>query len=1254
MIRTTRRKLIITATGLIYALTWSGAVAATPSRVTRSVDRNSTVASGNVHRYARVDNDQGLADPGFLINHALAIFQTSPEQQQDLDTLLRDQQNSSSPNFHQWLTPEQFGGRFGISAADHAKVVQWLAGEGLTVDESARGGNWVAFSGTAAQVSRALNTSIHRYSVNGQKHFANAEAPRIPEALAPVIRGFTGLDDFTPNPSASGFVPAGADPDYNRGTSHYLVPEDFATIYNLAPLYKAGIDGTGQKIAIVGQSAVLLSDIRAFRVRYNLPENDPILQPYAADPGFNSTQIEGNLDLEWAGAIAPKATLYYVYGANALTALIASVNANTAPIISVSYGGCEINFSVFLYQAVAQQASAQGITILASSGDSGGATCDRQSVAPFATRGKAVSFPAILPEVTAVGGTQFNEGTGDYWAAENTVNFGSAKSYIPEVVWNENSFSFGLGASGGGASVRFSKPDWQTGPGVPADNARDIPDVSLSAAGHDAYYITYKGGIGGVAGTSASAPSLAGVLALLNHYQVKNGFQKAPGLGNINPQLYRLAQTAPSAFHDVISGDNNVPCAQGTPDCLGDSFGYAAGPGFDLATGLGSIDADQLFQHWNTAAAPVTVTLNLSSSRISLNETADLSVVVGPGSGSGKPTGNVSFSAGSIALSSVPLASVDGQQVAKMSLPAYLLGVTTATINAVYAGDATYSGAGATARLQITNPAGVSGIVPTLSSNPVYAAPADAQGLSWQTTISFRETAGVPSNLTGFTIDGVAQSLATYFPSTSIPASGTLAAPIILRGVVYPSIKVFAFTGVDPTGVKWTRQLTVRFEGPRVFQNFLMTAVPLNMQRNAAADASCGWSQRLILDETGGYNFTVTSLFASNINVSSRIAAIFGTTRLAAYGSLQGTLCWSGITPPAVNDVFVILTDESGTTYTQDLIVSFDTATTIPTKLTAEPQTLAIRDSSVSFAVDPGDKNQAWTASVFPANRTTAWLTLSRYSGAGPSQIVAQATGEGFGPGAYRASIILQSAGAVPQFLTVPVMYTLGPAGGAIVAAGNAYSFKTVASPGMVMTIYGSQLSPSIKQADSLPLPYSLDGVSAAINGIAAPLFYTSAGQLNVQVPYEAGAGPAVLGINNKGAISGFQLEITPSAPGIVVDASGAVVPAVSVRAGGIGTFYMSGEGDVTPSLRTGQPPAVGTSAANLPKPRLPLSVTVGGVQAFIQFAGIPQGVVGVTQVNFVVPSTVPAGTQSVVVTVNGVSSPAASIAVTATALGTP
>ena len=317
----------------------------------------------------------------------------------------------------------------------------------------------------------------------------------VPDAVADIVQGFLGLDNFRLKSYARivPLGPGGAAPKYSRGELHALAPEDLATIYNISPLYQAGFDGAGQSIAVVGQSAILLSDIRAFRTRFNLPANDPKIILYGgADPGFNGAQVEGNLDLEWAGAVAPKATLYYVYGASALTAITYAVNQNIAPIISISYGNCESFYSPTYYRSVAQQGNVQGITFLSASGDSGAAGCDPQGSNPFATRGRIVDFPSVLPEITAVGGTQFVEGFGNYWSSTNSPNFGSALSYIPEQVWNESDISEGLLSSGGGSSLYYPKPAWQNGPGVPDDNVRHVPDISLTAAAHDPYLITYK------------------------------------------------------------------------------------------------------------------------------------------------------------------------------------------------------------------------------------------------------------------------------------------------------------------------------------------------------------------------------------------------------------------------------------------------------------------------------------------------------------------------------------------------------------------------------------------------------------------------------------------------------------------------------------------------------------------------------------------------------------------------------------------
>jgi subtilase family serine protease len=381
--------------GAILFLSFANsAAAAVPDRIRGPVDTGRTRAVPfNIHPLAQPRFDRGAVDPAMPMDYILILFKPSSAQQADLDQLLADQQNPSSPLFHRWLTPEEFGNRFGLSASDHSKVVAWLASEGLTVNESGRARNWVAFSGTSAQVSKTLHTSLRRFRVDGETHFANSDDPAVPEALADVVGGFLGLNDFHPKPFA---IPVS--PEFNSGTNHYLVPEDFATIYNLTPLYQAGMDGTGQSIAVVGQSDISLSDIRSFRTRYNLPANDPKLVLFGSDPGGlgSSNNLEADLDLEWAGAIAPKATIYFVYSTSASNSLVQAVNQNVAPIVSVSYGSCEVNVSLPFYRSTTQQANAQGITILAASGDSGGAECDTQGSEPLATRGLSVQFPSVL------------------------------------------------------------------------------------------------------------------------------------------------------------------------------------------------------------------------------------------------------------------------------------------------------------------------------------------------------------------------------------------------------------------------------------------------------------------------------------------------------------------------------------------------------------------------------------------------------------------------------------------------------------------------------------------------------------------------------------------------------------------------------------------------------------------------------------------------------------------------------------------
>jgi uncharacterized protein (TIGR03437 family) len=658
------------------------------------------------------------------------------------------------------------------------------------------------------------------------------------------------------------------------------------------------------------------------------------------------------------------------------------------------------------------------------------------------------------------------------------------------------------------------------------------------------------------------------------------------------------------------------------------------------------VDANNLATLWNTTTDAVTVSLYVNTARATLNDTVGMTATVAAATGSGTPTGTVDFSVNGIKLGSSPLRDIGGQQEADLFFPAYLIGGTgTFTVVAQYSGDARFSGGGATNTIRVTVPSGVAAIVPT-APDTVWPSPPDAQGLSWQTSLSLREAAGVPAIITGFTIDGAPQPLPQYFPSPEIPAAGTVNATVVFRNLATPVTRTFGFTGVDAAGQTWSRQIAVNYLALPPGSVPVVSATPLIVAQNPGADPSCQWPVQLNIDEAGGnVGLTETSLVVGGVDWTGQIPAIFGTERLPAWGELQGTICLGAITPPTTETIQI---GTSG--YTQEIVVSLAGPAANPTQLSAAPASVTMAAASASplpFAgllIDTTDATATWTASVYPANRTTAWLGASHFSGTGPTYVALTASGAGFEPGVYRATLVIQSPSAVPQSVNVPIMFVLGPntSGAAIAGITNPATYSTAVSPGMLVAVFGTNLASTTSAASGSPLAYSLGGVSAAVNGIAAPLAYVSPTQVNIQIPYEAGAGPAVLGIDNNGQIAGFQFQISASAPGIFADTDGYLSPTPAVRRSGTTTLLLAGAGEVSNLIRTAYSP----SSAATYKPLLPLSVTVGGTPAFLQAVGLTPGQFGVTQVKFTLPSSVAPGVQPVVVTVGGVSSPPVNVTV--------
>jgi hypothetical protein len=656
----TKTLSLLAILGLSFSA-WADIGNAAPDRIVQPISSSEIAAvPGTQPPLALPANDQGRLSSTRTLAGVTMVFRRSAEQQRELDQLLAAQQDKTSPQYHKWLTPEQFAARFGLSPNDVNQVKLWLESQGLTITRTSRSRTEITFSGTVGQVEAALHTEMHEYQVKGETHYANATPVSVPAAISGVVMGFRNLDNFHPKPH----LRVNRHFTSNVTGNHFVVPDDFATIYDLQTLYAAGLDGSGESIAVAGQSTISLTDIDEFRTAANLPTNNPTL---TLVPGTgvaaecSGDETESDLDVEWSGGVAKNANVIFLYAGlaagdtcsartySAFDALSYAVDQNIAPVISISYGLCEPEFTLASAQSVqltVQQGNAQGQTVVAAAGDSGAADCDYQVTS--ATQGFAVDVPAAIPEVTGAGGTEFfgdpaSLQTTTYWNATNDADMGSAIQYIPEEGWNDTTESIAdggdLAAGGGGFSTFFSKPSWQTGVGVPAANHRYVPDIALNASPfHDAYLICSQdyynsagdsgvttcvngfrdssGDLAAIGGTSAAAPSFAGVLAIIN--QGTKGSQ-----GNANTTLYTISPSHPTAFHDVTTGNNIVPCTQGSPSCPATApfqFGYSAGTGYDEVTGLGSIDGNVLAGNWPdfsetsfTLSAPSPASLSLNS-----------------------------------------------------------------------------------------------------------------------------------------------------------------------------------------------------------------------------------------------------------------------------------------------------------------------------------------------------------------------------------------------------------------------------------------------------------------------------------------------------------------------------------------------------------------------------------------------------------------------------------------------------------------
>ena len=713
---------------------------------------------GNLHTLALPAGDQGAVDPALPTGRMLLLLARSPAQESTLQDFLRAAHTPGDPAFHRWLKPAEFARLFGPAASDLAAVTAWIESHGLTVNKLHAGS--IEFSGTAAQLSEAFHTGLHRYLVHGESHLAAAAEPSIPAALAPVLAGLASLNDFQPQPQFKLLGSAAfnakthlATPTWtypaSSGASYALAPGDFATQYDIKPVYATGITGAGQSIAIVSASNIDLSLVQAYQSLFGLPANLPVVLVDGQDPGQNAAALEAYLDVEIAGSVAPKATiLLYTSAGSALTnglalAALRAVEDDQAGLISLSYGECEAELGQggnAFWSALWQQAAAQGQSVFISSGDSGSASCDSPAQAS-AYAGLAVNGIASTPYNVAVGGTdfyysQYASGSSavasqlaGYWSSPTTAPAVSLLKPVPEQVWND---FFGLNladggnpstlstqtiaAGGGGSSsaalysssgaAGYPKPAWQSGAGVPADKLRDLPDLALFAANgfNSSFYpicanpgdcanLNPSGAvvITAVGGTSAAAPAMAAIQALVNQ-------SNASWSGQADFVYYPLAAKQPSVFRDISTGTNQVACYAGTSNCVSGSLlsywvesGYPATTGYDQATGLGSVDVANLIKYWSSVSfKPTTTTLAVSPSTLVHGKTATVTATVAPASSTGTPTGSIALTAadglpGSTGLDNLPLTA------ASVYAPICNLPGGTYQLTALYSGDSTFA-----------------------------------------------------------------------------------------------------------------------------------------------------------------------------------------------------------------------------------------------------------------------------------------------------------------------------------------------------------------------------------------------------------------------------------------------------------------------------------------------------------------------------------------------------------------------------------
>ncbi len=870
----------------------------------------------------------GAAPQNAHLDHMLLLLQPSPAQSAALQTYLGEVNNSASPQFHHWLTPSEFGRQFGPSDDTITALTTWLNGQGLTVNAVAQGRQWIEISGTVANVEQAFQTRIDSYRIGAATRYGNAAPLEVPVAFTSIIQGLVSLSGAEADSPATATQPS----------TVAITPAQLASAYNLAPLYAKGLTGAGETIAIAARGNVDATSLAAFRAAHALPAAQPSTILTSTDPGSVSNQA--TLAAAWAGAIAPHAAIDVIVSPSTTStdgidlSAADAVDQDLASILLVDAAACESTLSpqhASFYSTLFAQAAAEGITVIVPTGNAG-ANCSAS--------GTGVNAIAATPYNVAVGGTE--------------ISSSSAES-----AWNQG----GLAGSGG-ASTQVAAPSWQAAAGVPATDLgsagatrhRYVPDIALAANNLAACSGTSCGV--SQSGTGASAAIFAGIMALVDQ-------ANASPEGNAAPVLYTLAQRQPEVFHDIVTGNTVL-----------NGIGYAASPGYDLATGLGSLDAAAFVQNYASAQATGTqqsvVTLSPSYQNVSPGAQVTISATVAAATGSGPvPTGTVTFY-DNFTGSSVQVGSPQQLSSGQVSANLGTLAAGSHSITAAYSGDSNYA---------------------TDTSSPVTVL-----STKYSTSLSVSSSTLSPAIGSTITATGTIQSSQTIAPTGSISFvfDGAVAGTAALNG----SGPNYTATLQIPITSSGSHTLAASYNGDSNYSSATSNPITLTTGKGSTVTTLSA----LPATYTAGASETFTAVISAASPASGTTSSFTGNVIF-----YDGTTALGGAVAITNNQAVLskVTLDSTLKSHTITAVYSGDdnwlTSTSAPLVLTVPSASAAVTlttSTSVALAGTPvtltASVNEAATSSTTTATTTAAPTgTVVFYDGANILGSATLATSQG-------------------------------------------------------------------------------------------------------------------------------------------------------------------------------------------------------------------------------------------------------------------